>query len=63
MPAALQDAKHHDPDKIADMQARRRTVEADISGNGAFRGKRAQPVLIGNLMDVTALSQDLNKIQ
>ena len=40
MPAALQDAKHHDADKIADMQARRRTIEADVAGDGAFRGQR-----------------------
>ncbi len=56
MPAALQHAKHHDADEIADMQAWRGAIEADIGGDRAFRGQRAQPFLVGNLMDVTALS-------
>ena len=30
----LQFAQHHDAEQIADMQARRRAVEADIAGDG-----------------------------
>ena len=38
------------------MQAGRGAVEADIGGDRAFRGQRTQPFLVGNLVDVTALS-------
>ena len=43
VPAALQNAKHHDADEIADMQARRGAVEADIGGDRAFRGSARKP--------------------
>ena len=34
VPRLLQFAQHHDAEQIADMEARRRAVEADIAGDG-----------------------------
>ena len=45
VPGLLQFAQHHDAEQIADMQARRRAVEADIAGDGFGAGEPVEAPL------------------
>ena len=50
----LQLAQHHDADEIADMQRRRRAVEADIAGEPFAPREPVQSRLVRRLMDIAA---------
>ena len=54
MAGLLQLAQHHDADEIADMQRRRRAVEADIAGEPLAPREPVQSRLVRRLMDVAA---------
>jgi hypothetical protein len=52
MPSPLQLAQHHDTKQIADMQAWRRTVKADITGYAFRSGQLVQCGFVRRLVDV-----------
>ena len=54
VPGLLQLAQHHDPEQIADMEARRGAVEADIAGDRPGFGKRIEARFVGHLMQIAA---------
>jgi hypothetical protein len=62
MPGLLQPIQHHDRQQRADMQRRRGTVEADISGDRLFTRECVQRLRLGDLMNEAASGQDLKKL-
>ncbi|MEY4255382.1 MAG: hypothetical protein RLZZ141_609 [Pseudomonadota bacterium] len=62
MSGLLQPTQHHDRDQMADMQAVRRTVIADIGRHHALAGRLVQGFQIGALMDIATLLQDLQEL-
>ena len=54
VPGLLQFAQHHDAEQIADMEARRRAVEADIAGDGFGAGEPVERCFVGHLVNVAA---------
>ena len=58
----LQPAQHHDLDEVADVQARRRRVEADIGGDRAGRTGLVQLHRMGDLMDVAPRLHGLEEV-
>jgi len=57
----LQAAQRHDLHQIADMQAVRRAVEADITGHDLLSGRLVQCLEIGALVEVAAFDQGLEE--
>jgi len=62
MAGLLQPSQHHDREQVADMEARRGGVEADIGGEGA-RGRLGIEALgVRNLVDESAFREDAQEI-
>jgi hypothetical protein len=62
MAGLLQPAQHHDGEKIADMEARRGGIEADIGRDRPRRGPGIQALGVRNLMDESPFCQNAQKI-
>ena len=58
----LQPVEQHDRQQRADMQRRRRAVEADIGGDGRRARERIQGFGLRNLVDEPPLGEDVEKI-
>ena len=48
--------------QAADMEARRRAIEADIAGDGPAGGEGVEPFQVGALMDEAALFEDTQEV-
>ena len=57
----LQPAQQHDLDEVADVEARRGRVEADIGGDDLLLRQRIERRGVGHLVDVAALVEQLEK--
>jgi hypothetical protein len=57
----LEPAQLHDLDEIADVKARRGSVEADVARDHLPFRERVQPRRIGELVDVAALVEQLEE--
>ena len=55
MAGLLETAEQHDLDQAADVERRRRRVEADIAGHDLARGEGVETFGVGHLVDVAAL--------
>src|SRR4029453_19320384 len=53
-PRLLQLAQHHDAEQVADMEARRGTIKADIAGDALASEQLVQARLVGRLMNEAA---------
>ena len=62
MAVALQPPQHHDRDQMADMEARRGAVIADIGRDHACRGAAVQRFEVGALMDEAARGHVAQKL-
>ncbi len=57
----LEPAQLHDLDEVADMQAGRGRVEADVARHDLLLRERVERIGVGHLMDVAALVEQLEK--
>jgi hypothetical protein len=61
MPGLLQPSQHHDGQQIADMEARRGGIEADIGRDRTGRGLGVEAAGVRDLMNESAFRENLQE--